>query len=273
MSVITVGQSTALTVVTSSDNAVAVLGDRQGQIHALATKIEQAVTRLETLDIDTEARVADVNDLLALVKMYSKDAEAVRKELTLPHVKAEREINAVFKPLSNASDAFQKAASKKLSLFMERKALEQARRMQEEQRKRAEAERLAREAHEALLSGNEQEAEVAQEKAQIALVEAHQSRVEVVRTDTVRSTLGVTKVRGLPRVRINDITQVPRKYLEIALENESRAAEAQEKNSLLQRTLLQALKGEIDAELLAAIQSGAIVPYEDTTTVTRTGLQ
>lgn len=273
MSVITAGKTTALSVVTSSPTAVSLLGDTQGKVNMLAQKIEHALERVKTLDITSQDQVGDVNDILALCKLYGKDAEGVRKDLTQPHVVAQRQINAVFKPLSDAVDAITKECGRKIQSFLEMKALEQARRQQEEQRKRAEADRLAAEAQAALMVGTEQEAEAAQEKAQLALVDAHQSRVEVVRTDVLRSTLGVTQMRPVARVRINDMGKVPRKFLEAALENEARSAEAQDRQSLLQRVLLQALKGEIDAELLAAIQAGGVEPYEDMVPFTRTGLQ
>ena len=201
--------------------AVMLLGEDHGKLKALAIVVEHTARRIAAVEIKTDEDAIGLNDLLAAAKVAADELESDRKARKDPVIREGKEIDAIYKPASQAFTYVKDTARKKLTDHIRRKEEEAAAQAREMERLKQKAER---EQHEAILKIAEAKTEAEKADADASLVTAQQTMIEAHRARPleavptgVRSDMAHSSIRYKKVAVISDMAKIPRSYLEEAL--------------------------------------------------------
>lgn len=218
------------------------LGEHCADLAVLAGRVSEMLVKLDQFEVNSDADARLVNDMIAGAKMAWEKLEKDREARKKPILEEGRALDSIYKPASQAFEDMKKRAQKKLRQYLERKQEEAAQAMarSEEAKRKAEEEReeAIRRAGEAKDEDEKKEAEGAIVGATQALIKARQEGPLDQMPTSVRSEYAHSQMHYRTAVRVRDLTQVPREYLEGALKLDSKLEEGDTRFASLERVLM-----------------------------------
>ena len=222
----------------------------------LALSIENLVQRVESFEVRSDEESQQLNDLLGNAKYACNRLEADRVARKEPVLAEGRMIDSLYEPSKTAFKRLESVAKAKLKKWMQAK-------MELEAERKAEAEQKRLAAEEALRKAEEQARTLPSEETQKALAVASvdftfaEMQTAPSAPVTVDSSFAKSGMRYRKIVKVTDLSQVPRQYLEATYNTDPKP---------LERVLMAAFKsGEV------AIPG--VLLYEEPEVVTRAGMR
>jgi hypothetical protein len=188
---------------------------QQAKLTMCAADVDSVTARMEALAVRTPEEASRVNEWLSSGKVAVAELERLRKSIVDPINAHVREVNAIFRPYSDAFARFEEAAKRRLLAFKQaereriaredeerRRRQEEAARQEAEARAKAEAARTAKQREKAL-------ADAARAAETITELRAAPPEHEVrgFKTDT-----GTTSTRMKTCFRVVDESKVPDRF-------------------------------------------------------------
>ena len=253
-----------------SERADMLLGEHGAELAVLAEKVSSISSRLDAIEVNNDADAKMVNDLIAGAKMAYEKLEKDREARKRPILEEGRALDSLYRPASAAFEDMKKRAQRKLKHYLERKQEEAAIALAkaEEAKRKAEEEReeAIRRAAEAKSEDEKKAAETEVVGATQALIKARQESPIDPSPSSVRSDYAHSQMLYRTAVRVRDITQVPREYLEAALKLDAKLEDGDTRFKLLEKVLLPVAKA-------GAAPPPGVEFFEDPTMRTVVGLQ
>lgn len=225
-----------------SERADMLLGEHCADLAVLAGRVSEMLIKLDQFEVNSDADARMVNDMIAGAKMAWEKLEKDREARKKPILDEGRALDSLYKPASNAFEAMKKNAQKKLRQYLERKQEEAAQALAraEEAKRKAEEEReeAIRRAGEAKDEDEKKKAEGDIVGATQALIRARQEGPLDPMPTSVRSEYAHSQMHYRTAIRVRDITQVPREYLEAALKLDSKLDEGDTRYGSLEKVLM-----------------------------------
>lgn len=225
-----------------SERADMLLGEHGASLAVLAERVSEIASKLDSIEVSNDAGAKMVNDLIAGAKMAYEKMEKDREARKRPILEEGRALDSLYRPAAQAFEDMKKRAQRKLKQYLERKqeeaALAQAK--ADEAKRKAEEEREAaiKKANEALDDEAKRKAEEGVVVATQALIKARQDGPLDPNPSSVRSDYAHSQLHYRTAVRVRDITQVPREYLEAALKLDAKLEDGETRFGTLERALL-----------------------------------
>lgn len=225
-----------------SERADLLLGEHGSDLAVLASKVAELRSRLDSIEINSDADARLVNDMIAGAKMASEKLEKDRESRKRPILEEGRSLDSLYRPATQAFEEMKRQAQRKLRHYLERKQEEAAAALAkvDEAKRKAEEEReeAIRRAGEASTEGEKKAAEAEIVGATQELIKARQDMPLDSMPTSVRSEYAHSQMHYRTAVRIRDLSKVPREFLEAALKSDSKLEEGDTRFPSLERVIM-----------------------------------